>query len=418
MKHLLIAFLACLSGVKGYGQTVSYTYDGAGRLRAVVNPAGASASYTYDAAGNVTSIAQYPSGAVNVFGVAPSAAGVGAGITISGCGFSTVSGQNTVTFNGTQATVLGSTATQLFVNVPAGATSGFITVTAPGGSANSPTPFTVTANNPPTITGFSPTLGTAGTTVTVSGTQFSSSTTNNKVRFNGLLSQPNTASATSITVPVPSSATSGHLSVTTPYGSVTSSGDFFVPPGSYVPANVQYTGRMAVGGSQTVSLATAGQIGMLLFDGTSAHRISIRLTNVTIGGVNVSVNNPDGTSLINPVGIGTNGAFIESPTLVTSGTYLILLQPQGSNTRSLTINLYDDVDTTTAISPGGSPVAVTLSTPGQNAYSTFSETAGQRISLAITSDSISFSHISVANPMEVVLFLPHRSVRQEVFLMR
>jgi hypothetical protein len=65
-------------------------------------------------------------------------------VTISGTGFSTVAGENTVTFNGIAATVTSATATQIVAPVPAGATSGPIAVSNANGSATSGTAFNVT----------------------------------------------------------------------------------------------------------------------------------------------------------------------------------------------------------------------------------------------------------------------------------
>src|SRR5581483_6408757 len=81
-------------------------------------------------------------------------------VTLVGTGYSATASQNTVTFNGTAATVTSATTTQLVVTVPTGATTGPIAVTTPNGSATSSTPFTVTAAGAfgaPTIASFTPT---------------------------------------------------------------------------------------------------------------------------------------------------------------------------------------------------------------------------------------------------------------------
>lgn len=88
-----------------------------------------------------------------------------------------------------------------------------------------PTGGTVPA---PTVSGFTPTSGDQGVTVTVSGTNFAVATTGNIVKFNGLQAQVLGASTTSLTVIVPQGATTGKVSVETSSGTGTSSGDFTV----------------------------------------------------------------------------------------------------------------------------------------------------------------------------------------------
>src|SRR5437588_3750035 len=55
-------------------------------------------------------------------------------------------------------------------------------------------------------------------------------------------------------------------------------------------------------------------------------------------------------------------------------------------------------DVTGSITPGGSPLTVTISNANDNAYITFSGTANQRVSLNMTSVSISFSYVSILKP--------------------
>ncbi len=65
-------------------------------------------------------------------------------VIITGTNFSTTASANTVTFNGTTATVSSATATQLTVAVPSGATTGKIAVTVNSVSTTSASDFTVT----------------------------------------------------------------------------------------------------------------------------------------------------------------------------------------------------------------------------------------------------------------------------------
>jgi gliding motility-associated-like protein len=77
----------------------------------------------------------------------PSSGLVGSTVVITGTNFSTVPANNTVSFNGTPATVTLASATSLTVTVPIGATSGLISVVVGGLTANSGTNFTVSSPN-------------------------------------------------------------------------------------------------------------------------------------------------------------------------------------------------------------------------------------------------------------------------------
>ena len=78
---------------------------------------------------------------------APTSAIIGSTVTIVGEGFSAVPNQNSVTFNGTSATVLSATESSLTLIVPNGATSGPVSVTVNGNTVLSSSIFTVTETN-------------------------------------------------------------------------------------------------------------------------------------------------------------------------------------------------------------------------------------------------------------------------------
>lgn len=162
----------------------------------------------------------------------PASGVVGTTVIITGTNFSTTAASNTVTFNGVVATVSAATATQLTVTVPSGATTGKIVVTVDGVSVTSTSDFTVTTTttSAPTITSFTPTSGSEGTTVTITGTNFSTTAANNIVSFNGVAATVSAATATQLTVTVPSGATTGKITVTVNTSSTiaTSADDFTV----------------------------------------------------------------------------------------------------------------------------------------------------------------------------------------------
>jgi hypothetical protein len=121
---------------------------------------------------------------------------------------------------------------------------------------------------PPTISSFTPTSGPVGTTVTIRGAHFTGTTA---VAFNGTPASFTVVSETEISATVPTGATSGPISVTTPAGSATTTTAFTVtvpgpPPtiGSFTPTNGPVGTSVTINGSHFTG-ATA-----VFFNGASA----------------------------------------------------------------------------------------------------------------------------------------------------
>lgn len=158
---------------------------------------------------------------------APASGSVSTVVVINGRNFLTTPANNTVRFNGTVATVTNATSTQLNVVVPAGATTGKVSVKTSNGIATSATDFIVLQPSP-TIISFMPAFGLVSTPVKITGTNFSITPTNNIVTFNGTVATVTTAAATVLTVTVPTGATTGKISVTVNGQTATSANDFEV----------------------------------------------------------------------------------------------------------------------------------------------------------------------------------------------
>ena len=178
--------------------------------------------------------------------LSPTSGPVTTAVTITGTNFGSTQGSSTVKFNGTTATPTswGSTGTSIGVPVPSGATTGNVVVTVAGAASNGVS-FTVTS---PTITSLTPTSGLPNAPVTIAGSSFGTSGT---VTFNGTAAGVNTWSATSISVNVPSAATTGNVVVTV--GGVASSGVSFAVQCPNVGAGVYYYFSDALGSSRVVT---------------------------------------------------------------------------------------------------------------------------------------------------------------------
>jgi hypothetical protein len=239
-----------------------------------------------------------PQAAPTVTSFSPTSGPPGTGVTITGTG---LTGASSVTFNGTAASFTVNSATQITATVPANATSGVIAVTTSAGAGASANAFTVTAQPAPAISGFSPTSGTVGTTVTISGSGFTGAT---GVAFNGVAASSFTVNSDSqITATVPAAAASGPISVSGPGGTVTSSSSFTVTASAIVNGNFE-TGTFAgwtTGGGQPAPVIST----------TRAHSP----THSALLGWTGSVGEPTGDSWIQqqfsvPAGGGTLSFYV------------------------------------------------------------------------------------------------------------
>jgi gliding motility-associated-like protein len=270
---------------------------------------------------------------------------VGTTVTIEGTNFCATPADNIVLFGTVQAAVLSATATQLTVIVPAGATTQPIYVTANGLTANSGTSFTVTAppSDPPVITTFNPASGPVGTTVTISGSNFSTNISNNIVRFGTVQAAVISATATQLTVIVPTGATTQPIYVT-------------------VNGLTAYTSVSYIVNSPPVIMSfspTSGPVGI----------------SVTIYGTNLGPSPSD-----NIVLFGTVTATITAAT----ATQLTVIVPAGATTQPISVTVNGLTSTSIAsftvtippaiisFSPASGPVGSTVTISGSNFSSNIS----------------------------------------------
>ncbi|MBX2964146.1 MAG: gliding motility-associated C-terminal domain-containing protein [Cyclobacteriaceae bacterium] len=171
----------------------------------------------------------------------PLSGNVGTTVTITGTNFAPVPANNIVEFNGIAANITASTTTSITTTIPTGATTGKITVIADCIGVQSSTNFIIGAPSVPTITSFTPSSGPVGTTVTITGTNFSTTLADNTVRFNGTIATVTASTTASITTTVPPSATTGPITVMVAGNTATSSTNFIVTTGTNQPPVIQST---------------------------------------------------------------------------------------------------------------------------------------------------------------------------------
>lgn len=144
-------------------------------------------------------------------------------VTVTGSGFGTTTGDVKVTIGNTTVNISSVTATEIKFTVPADLSSGDLAVAIknikaaikdPQGTAITVKPKPVTA---PTFTAMAPASGKAGDVITLTGTNFSTLASDNKVFFatntggTVVLGAIKTVTATQITVEVPASAITGGI---------------------------------------------------------------------------------------------------------------------------------------------------------------------------------------------------------------
>ena len=145
-------------------------------------------------------------------GISPTIGGVGTSVTIAGSNFGATQGNSTVTFNGATATATSWSNSQIVATVPSAvpADAGPVVVTVNAVASVPTISFTAVK---PVISSLSPPQAPIGGAVTLNGSGFGPSASGSTVQFNSVAATVTSWSDTSITVTVPSNATSGTVSV-------------------------------------------------------------------------------------------------------------------------------------------------------------------------------------------------------------
>jgi hypothetical protein len=365
--RILCALLACGALVIGAGPAVAANV----------------VEYVYDAAGNITQVVRRSTSGLAITALDPGSGAVGTTVTILGSGFSPTPAGNTVRFNGTPATVAASNIGSISTTVPAGATTGRVTVAVGAATATSAQDFVVVVPGAPTITAFSPLAGAAGTVVSVAGTNFETAAGATTVRLNGVTAAATVSDAGALTFTVPAAASSGRITATTSIGTGTSASDFIVAPSGISAADIATVVRLpADGSSAALAISVANKHGVLLFDGEAGafHTLQFSLfaTSPTNATISYKVVSPDGSQLAAGTVGNASRPTIHLPKLPAMGTYSVFVSV-GSATLSAQARLVADP----VISAGGLAAATALDFAGQSARFVFEAAASQRLGVGV-----------------------------------
>jgi hypothetical protein len=208
--------------------------------------------------------------------------------------------------------------------------------------------------------------------------------------FNVTRAAVGSASVTTLGAPVPNGGTSGHVTVATPAGVAQSSADFFVPPPGFTAADVVSTGRIAIDGSNvTAAITPANKIGLVVFDGTAGQPVSLGVVQISNFDTVITIFRPDGAPALVQAVYPAAPHDLHITGLPVTGTYTMLLDiSSSSGTDTFTLTLSQDLPPV-PITIGGPSVVLTIARRAQRTPLTFSGTAGQRLNLGITANTVS-----------------------------
>jgi YD repeat-containing protein len=224
---------------------------------------------------------------------------------------------------------------------------------------------------------FSPESGPVGTAVTISGTGFSSTATQNTVKFNGTAAVVSSATNSQLQVIVPTGATNGPISVTSPSGSATSTQTFAVTSSNGVPTITSFSPTSGVAG-------TAVGLSGTNFDPTLANdKLRLNASQAVV-------------SAVTPTTMATT-----VPAATASG-HFALVAPAGNAVNSqdfyvpFSNHLPGDIGFTARIAPGGSqPVTLAANKIGMVL---FDGIEGQHVDIGWSGNTFSICFLYLVPP--------------------
>jgi len=366
-----------------HAQTTN-VYDADSRLIGVLNTAGNTTRYVYDDVGNLIRTDSFPSSQLIILGFSPEHGAAGVPVTVWGQGFSTTASSNALSFNGTAAVVTSATANQLQATVPSGATTGPVSVTVGSATATSLTNFTIDDTGlAPSLTSVSPTIGAAGTVVTLTGTHLDPTPGATTVTLNSVALVPTTVTDTSITFTTPANLGSGRFVVTTPYGQASAGTDYttIAPDFSSFTINSE---RITVGGS-AVSVSEPSDSGVeeLLFDASAGEWLTLQGSGIPSGmSAEVEIYDPRGLVIGPQDYLSINSPSATLLQMPATGTYTMVIWPDQKATFSVSLG----VDAQLAVN---TPYAFATTVKGQSQRLMFNAPAGQSFGVGLYNMSVS-----------------------------
>ena len=225
---------------------------------------------------------------------------------------------------------------------------------------------------------FAPKSGPVGTAVSIFGTGFSTTPTQNTVTFNGAAAVVTSATATEISTTVPSGAITGPISVTVGASTATSDAVFTVTGSTGAPTITSFTPTIGIPGTGVTITGTN-------FDTAPANNKAIFNIGRSI------VNSATATSIATnvPSGTGSGRISVTTPSGKATSSADFFIPPSPYTAA--------DVEFTGRMANPGS-TTVTISTANKIALVVFDGTAGERQTLQMSAVTITSSTVSVLKP--------------------
>ncbi len=228
------------------------------------------------------------------------------------------------------------------------------------------------------ILNFSPKSGSVGTTVTITGTSFSATSSQDAVSFNGTSASVSSATTSQIIVTVPTGATTGPIQVTAPTGTFTTATNFTLTTSNGAPTITSFTPAIATAGTSVTATGTN-------FDPLPANdRLKLNTTIQAVGSATATsfaANVPANTA---------SGRLTLATTGGTGQSSQDLFIPFGAHVAS-------DVGFTGRTTITGTQ-AISLGTASKIGLLVFDATAGQNVSALLSGSTFSSCTLYLYSP--------------------
>jgi len=349
----------------------------------------------------------------------------GTSITISGSNFEALHAYNDVVqVNQTRAAVTSVSATSIQFKVPGATSGGHVVVRTPQGTVTGPDLYIPSEGQPASKVGATArvTLGNS-TTPTIPAEKVG------LVIFDGTAGQH-------VSVVLTTQIHGGSVSLASPEGAIlgstgisnggmlepillpatgtytlmigasgTESGNVKVQPYSVVDVTGSLT-PTSEGATKEVSITTPGQNARYTVSGTAGEQVSVTTSGPTFNGrYRLEWVNSEGHVIAEERYSERENAFFETVKFPTTGTYTLVVNPEGAATGATTLKAYLAPDVTGPITPSaeGESKTITLGAPGQKARYTFTGTTGERVSLVLSNCTINSAIIKILNSEGVLV---------------